>query len=182
VAAPPKVLSLREIQELEAQQAAVAAAAKPALTPSELSAALKDMLGLQSTTDAPVSTTVEGSVWAGVPAVAAKKSLREIQEEEAAREAEAAARAAALAGSKAAVVAASPWAKAAAKGAAKVDAPPPKPAAPVVVKKSLRDIQVLWSHALSCLPLPFTHVAVSIPRGPHLTVQVPLSNCPTRCR
>ena len=105
-----------------------------------MTAALKDLLGVP----APAPEQPDGSVWAGAPKVA--KSLREIQEEEAAREAEQQAKLAAATG-KAAIAAASPWAKAAAKGASKVDAKPvvsSTPAAGGVVKKSLREIQVRW--------------------------------------
>ena len=106
----------------------------------DITAALKSALGLPTAAAVPV--VEEPSVWAGPAKVA--KSLREIQEEEAAREAESQAKAAARLPGKAAVAAASPWAKAAAKGASKVDPKPVAVAPPAAAKKSLREVQVCY--------------------------------------
>jgi hypothetical protein len=152
VAVPAKPLSLREIQEAEALKSAAAPAVAPApvaaASPARaegggvLDAALKSAFGLPTGAPQPAPAAEEPSVWSGPAKVA--KSLREIQEEEAAREAELQAKASARLPGKAAVAAASPWAKAAAKGASKMDPKPvgvPAPA-PAIPKKSLREVQV----------------------------------------
>jgi hypothetical protein len=170
-ASAAKAVPLRDILSSEAKESPSAAASAPTggFTHAEVATALKNLLGVP----VPEPPTDASSVWRAKEAPKTK-SLREIQEEEAAREAEAAAKGAAVlalsaSGARTIAVPSGPWARAAAKNVSKLDATPVASTAP---KKSLRDIQVRARYTFSSLSLSLSlSLALSHSRTLHTAIR-----------